>query len=91
MSPNYLPPFSGHEKGGQLFCRALWTVKVNFLVKTFGAMELSYIYAQEIDPRCINFIKKASYVHPMMAWIRCGELASTWIFGTSTSTKSHRH
>jgi hypothetical protein len=43
MLPNYFPPFSGHEKGAQLFCRALWTVKVNFLVKKFGAMELNYI------------------------------------------------
>jgi hypothetical protein len=44
MWPNYFPPFSGHEKGAQLFGRGLWTVKVNFLVRKFGAMELNYIY-----------------------------------------------
>jgi hypothetical protein len=44
MLPNYFPPFSGLEKEAQLFCRALLTVKVNFLVKNFGPMELNYIY-----------------------------------------------
>jgi hypothetical protein len=47
---NYFPPFSGHEKGAQLFCRALCTVKVNFLVKQFGAMELNYIHVTRNQP-----------------------------------------
>jgi hypothetical protein len=51
MLPHYFPPFSGHEKGAQLFCRALWTIKINFPLKKFGATELNYIYMfQEINP-----------------------------------------
>jgi hypothetical protein len=49
MSPSYFPPFSGHEKGAQLFCIAQWTVEVNFPVAKFGAIELVYIYVQEIN------------------------------------------
>jgi hypothetical protein len=55
MLPNYIPPVSNHEKGAQLFCRALWNVKVNFVVKTFGAMKLNNIYVQEIDPSSLWF------------------------------------
>jgi hypothetical protein len=50
MLPNYFPPFLGHKKGAQIFCRALWIAKVNFPVKKFGAMELNYIYVQDVDP-----------------------------------------
>jgi hypothetical protein len=39
------------KKELKFFCRALWTVKVNFIIKKFGATELNYIDVQEIDPK----------------------------------------
>jgi hypothetical protein len=56
MLSTYFPPFSGHEKRAQLFCKALWIAKVNFLVKKLDAMELNNIYVQEIDPRLLDWL-----------------------------------
>jgi hypothetical protein len=53
LFPTFLRPNDWSQKSwkrSSTFCRALWAVKVNLLVKKFGAMELNYIYVQEIDP-----------------------------------------
>jgi hypothetical protein len=45
LMPNIFSPFWGktagrksHQKGAKLFSRALWIVKVNFLVKNLGTV-----------------------------------------------------
>jgi hypothetical protein len=64
-TPNSWTPFSWllHPT----FYTALWTVKVNFLVKKLGAVALNYLYMQEIDPRSTKLSCK------MLArfWLKC--------------------
>jgi hypothetical protein len=67
MEPNYILPFSGLEKGAQLFCRALWTVKVNFLVKTLGAMELIYIHVTKNRPQGSSIVD-TRYKYKVVSW-----------------------
>jgi hypothetical protein len=48
LRPNSWAPFSWLLRA--TYFRALWTIKVNFLVKKLGAVALNYLYLQKSTP-----------------------------------------